>query len=138
MAEKLLHLEVVTPERTVISAEAEIVVGPGFLGEFGVLYNHIPYLVQLQPGELRYRIGNQVERVAISGGYAEVLPTKVTVLATAAERPTDIDLERALAARERAERRLKERTEDIDFARAEAALKRAIARIKVAEEGKSG
>ena len=76
------------------------------------------------------------ESVAVSGGYAEVLPTKVTVLATTAERAKEIDLERALAAKERAERRLKERQEGIDFAKAEAALQRAIARIRAAERAK--
>jgi F-type H+-transporting ATPase subunit epsilon len=135
MSEKLVQLDVVTPERTVVSTEVEIVAAPGYLGEFGVLYNHIPFLVQLQAGELRYRKGNQVDYLAISGGYAEVLPTKVTVLATTAERAKDIDKERARAARERAEQRLRERQEGIDFARAEVALKRAIARLKVAEKG---
>lgn len=134
MAEKLLQVDVVTPERTVVSEEAEIVVAPGYLGEFGVLFNHIPFLAQLQPGELRYRKGTAVEYLSVSGGYAEVLPTKVTVLATSAERARDIDLERARAARQRAEERLRERQEGVDFARAEAALRRAIARISVAEK----
>lgn len=135
--EKLLQLDVVTPEGTVVSDQAEIVVAPGYLGEFGVLFNHIPFLTQLQPGELRYRRGSKVEYLAVTGGYAEVLPTKVTVLATAAERAQEIDVERARSARERAERRLKERQEETDFARAEAALKRAIARLRVAEKYKA-
>ena len=134
--EKLLQLDVVTPEGTVATDQVEIVVAPGYLGEFGVLFNHIPFLAQLQPGELRYRRGNKVEYIAVSGGYAEVLPTKVTVLATAAERSRDIDVERARKAKERAELRLKERQEQTDFARAEAALKRAVARLKVAEKYK--
>ncbi|MBT8406918.1 MAG: F0F1 ATP synthase subunit epsilon, partial [Deltaproteobacteria bacterium] len=83
-----------------------------------------------------YRIGGQLELVAVSGGYAEVLPTKVTILATTAEPAKDIDLERARAARERAEQRLKERQEEIDFLRVEAALQRAIARIRAAERAK--
>ncbi len=135
--EKLLQLDVVTPEGTVVSDQAEIVVAPGYLGEFGVLFNHIPFLAQLQPGELRYRRGNKVEHLAVTGGYAEVLPTKVTVLATAGERAQDINVERARSARERAERRLKERQEETDFARAEAALKRAVARLRVAEKYKA-
>ena len=135
--EKLLQLDVVTPEGTVVSDRVEIVVAPGYLGEFGVLYNHIPFLAQLQPGELRGRRGNKVEYVSVSGGYAEVLPTKVTVLATAAERAQDIDVERARAAKERAERRLQERQAGVDFVRAEAALKRAIARLRVAEKYKA-
>ncbi|MGE5312315.1 MAG: F0F1 ATP synthase subunit epsilon [Nitrospirota bacterium] len=135
--EKLLQLDVVTPEGTVATDQVEIVVAPGYLGEFGVLFNHIPFLAQLQPGELRYRRGSKVEHIAVSGGYAEVLPTKVTVLATAAERAQDIDVERARKAKERAELRLKERQEQTDFARAEAALKRAVARLKVAEKSKA-
>ncbi len=133
MAEKTLQLEVVTPEKTVVSKEVDIVMAPAYLGEFGALPNHIPFLAQLQPGEVKYRIGGQLEYLAVSGGYAEVLPTKVTILATTAERAQDIDLERARAAKERAEQRLKERQEGIDFIRAEVALKRAIARIRAAE-----
>ena len=133
MAEKTLQLEVVTPEATVVSEAVDIVMAPGYFGEFGALRNHIPFLAQLQPGEVKYRIGGQLEYLAVSGGYAEVLPTKVTILATTAEHAKDIDLERARAARERAEQRLKERQDEMDFLRAEAALQRAIARIRAAE-----
>ena len=136
MAEKTLHLDVVTPEQTVVSDEVDIVMAPGYFGEFGALPNHIPFLAQLQAGEVKYRKDGQLENLAVSGGYAEVLPTQVTILATTAERSQDIDLERARAARERAEQRLKERQEGIDFARAEAALQRAIARIRAAERAK--
>ncbi|MEJ2428885.1 MAG: F0F1 ATP synthase subunit epsilon [Deltaproteobacteria bacterium] len=136
MAEKTVHLDVVTPEKTVVSDEVDIVMAPGYFGEFGALANHIPFLAQLQPGEVKYRKGGTLESVAVSGGYAEVLPTKVIVLATTAERAQEVDLERALAAKERAEQRLKERQEGIDFAKAEAALQRAIARIRAAERAK--
>jgi len=136
MAEKTLQLDVVTPERTVVSEEVEIVMAPGYFGEFGALRNHIPFLAQLQPGEVKYRKGGRLEHLVVSGGYAEVLPTQVTVLATTAERAQDIDLERALAAKERAEERLRERRDDVDFIRAEAALQRAIARIRAAEKAK--
>ena len=136
MAEKTLVLDVVTPEQTMVSEEVDIVMAPGYFGEFGALRNHIPFLAQLQPGEVKYRKGGQLEVMVVGGGYAEVLPTKVTVLATSAERAQDIDLERALAAKERAEKRLKEREEELDFLRAEAALQRAIARIRVAEKAK--
>jgi F-type H+-transporting ATPase subunit epsilon len=136
MAEKTLQIDVVTPEETIVSEEVEIVMAPGYLGEFGALRNHIPFLAQLQPGEVKYRKGGQLEFVAVGGGYAEVLPTQVTILATTAERAKDIDLERAQAAKERAEERLKERREGIDFARAEAALQRAIARIRAAERAR--
>ena len=133
MAEKTLHLDVVTPEKTVVSDEVDIVMAPGYFGEFGALPNHIPFLAQLQPGEVKYRKGGQLESIAVSGGYAEVLPTKVTVLATTAERAQEIDVERARAAKERAEQRLRERQAGVDFAKAEAALQRAIARIRAAE-----
>jgi F-type H+-transporting ATPase subunit epsilon len=136
MAEKTLQLDVVTPERTVVSEEVEIVMAPGYFGEFGALRNHIPFLAQLQPGEVKYRKEGWLEHLVVSGGYAEVLPTQVTVLATTAERAQDIDLERALAAKERAEERLRERRDDVDFIRAEAALQRAIARIRAAEKAK--
>jgi F-type H+-transporting ATPase subunit epsilon len=134
MAEKTLQLDVVTPEQTIVSDEVDIVMAPGYFGEFGALRNHIPFLAQLQPGEVKYRKGGQLEVMVVGGGYAEVLPTKVTILATTAEPAKDIDLERARAAKERAEQRLKERQEGMDFLRAEAALQRAIARIKAAEK----
>jgi F-type H+-transporting ATPase subunit epsilon len=134
MAEKTLQLDVVTPEQTIVSEEVGIVMAPGYFGEFGALPNHIPFLAQLQPGEVKYRKGGQLEVMVVGGGYAEVLPTKVTILATTAERAQDIDLERARAAKERAEQRLKERQDELDFFRAEAALQRAITRIKAAEK----
>ena len=136
MAEKTLQLDVVTPEQTVVSEEVDIVMAPGYFGEFGALRNHIPFLAQLQPGEVKYRKGGQLEVMVVGGGYAEVLPTQVTILATTAERVQDIDLERARAAMERAELRLKERQDELDFLRAEAALQRAIARIRAAEKAK--
>ncbi|WP_073041633.1 F0F1 ATP synthase subunit epsilon [Desulfacinum infernum] len=133
MAEKLL-LEIVTPVRKVLSEEVDMVVAPGEMGEFGVLHNHIPFLTKLKVGELRFKVGNATRYVAIMGGYAEVLPDKVTILATAAEEATDIDVIRAQAAKERAERRLREAKDRVEFARAQAALQRALARLKVAEK----
>ncbi len=132
MADKIL-LEVVTPEKTVLSEMVDIVVAPGEEGEFGVLPNHIPFLTKLKVGELRFRVGNNTRFVAIMGGFAEVLPDHVTVLATAAEEATQIDVIRAKAARERAERRLKEAKDRFEFARAQAALQRAMARLRIAE-----
>jgi F-type H+-transporting ATPase subunit epsilon len=132
MAEKIL-LEIVTPERKVLSETVDIVVAPGELGEFGVLPGHIPFLCKLKTGELRYRTGASSRHVAVMGGYAEVLNNQVTILATAAEAATEIDVVRAKAARERAERRITESRDKLEFARAQAALQRAIARLKVAE-----
>jgi F-type H+-transporting ATPase subunit epsilon len=132
MAEKIL-LEIVTPERKVLSEMVDIVVAPGELGEFGVLPGHIPFLCKLKVGELRYRVGAASRHVAIMGGYAEVLNNQVTILAAAAEAAIEIDVIRARAARERAERRIAEVRDKLEFARAQAALQRAIARLKVSE-----
>lgn len=132
MADKIL-LEVVTPEKTLLKEMVDIVVAPGEEGEFGVLPNHIPFLSKLKVGELRFRIGAATRFIAIMGGFAEVLPDHVTVLATAAEEATQIDVIRAKAARERAERRLREVKDRYEFTRAQAALQRALARLRVAE-----
>ncbi len=131
-----IMLEVVTPDKSVVSEEAQIVVAPGEYGEFGVLIGHTSFLTALKIGMLRYKdTGGSERAVFVNGGFAEALPNKVTVLAESAERRRDIDIERARAALKRAEQRLAEaRTrEDIDFRRAEVGLKRAIARIGIAE-----
>ena len=138
MAEKI-KLEVVTPERIVVSEDVQIVAAPGTLGEFGVLSGHTPFMTSLKTGTIRYTDANGVEHsIFIGGGFAEALPTKVTVLAESAERRRDIDLERAMAALERAQRRMVEdrKKEDIDFTRARAALERALQRVKLAESRK--
>jgi F-type H+-transporting ATPase subunit epsilon len=132
MADKIL-LEIVTPEKKVLSEYVDIVMAPGEEGEFGALPNHIPFLTKLKVGELRFRVGNATRYVAIMGGFAEVLPDQVTILATAAEEATQIDVIRAKAARERAERRLRESQDRLVFVRAQAALQRAIARLRIAE-----
>ena len=131
-----IFLEVVTPEKIVVSEDAQIVAAPGSLGEFGVLIGHTPFLTTLKTGIIRFTdSGGQENFVFVSGGFAEALPDKVTVLAESAERKPDIDLERAKAAQERAEKRLAEdrSRQDIDFARAKAALERAIVRIRLAQ-----
>jgi len=132
MAEKLL-LEIVTPEKKVLSEQVDIVMAPGEEGEFGVLPNHIPFLSKLKVGELRFRVGASTRYVAVMGGFAEVLPDHVTILATAAEEATEIDVIRAKAAKERAERRISEVKDRMQFVRAQAALQRAIARLRIAE-----
>ena len=133
MAEKI-KLEVVTPEKYVVDEEVEIVVAPGVLGEFGVLIGHTPFLTTLKTGTVRYTDANGKERfVFVSGGFAEALPDKVTVLAESAERRRDIDVARAKAAQQRAQDRLAhEKAEDIDFLRAKIALERAISRLNLA------
>lgn len=129
-------LEVVTPEKIVVSEDVQIVAAPGSVGEFGVLTGHTPFLTTLKTGIIRFTdAGGQEHYVFVSGGFAEALPEKVTVLAESAERKPDIDLERAKAALERAEKRLAEdrSRDDIDFARAKAALERALVRIRLAQ-----
>ena len=106
MAE-LIKLEVVTPEKYVVSGDAEIVMAPGTLGEFGVLHGHTPFLTSLKIGRVHYRDASGNEKVVfVSGGFAEALPDRVTVLAESAERRRDIDVSRAKAALERAQKRL--------------------------------
>ena len=133
MAEKQLLLEVVTPDRLVLSTEADVVVCPGVEGQFGVLVGHIPFLSALDIGEMYYRKGGQTEYLAVSGGFAEVTGEKVTIVAESAEKGREIDVERAKRAQERAEKRLAAvKTEEIDWARAEAAMRRSLMRVKVA------
>ena len=130
-----IHLEVVTPEKIVVSEEAQIVASPGSEGEFGVLSGHTPFLTSLKTGIIHYTDASGKENyVFVSGGFAEALPDKVTVLAESAEVSSDIDVTRAKEALARAEKRLaEERTrQDIDFARARASLERATVRIRVA------
>lgn len=129
-----IRLEVVTPQKEVVNEEAQIVVAPGVLGEFGVLIGHTPFMTSLNIGTLRYTDGKGSEHfVFINGGFSEALPNKVTVLAESAERRQDIDIERARSAMERAEKRLASKDADIDYTRARAALQRALHRIKLAE-----
>jgi F-type H+-transporting ATPase subunit epsilon len=129
-----IRLEVVTPEKSVVSEEAQIVVAPGSLGEFGVLIGHTPFLTTLKIGTLRYKDTEGKEHyVFINSGFAEALPDKVTVLAESAEKSDDIDQERAQSALDRAQQRLEDRSKkDIDFIRAKLALERAMQRIHIA------
>ncbi|MGB9711976.1 MAG: F0F1 ATP synthase subunit epsilon [Dissulfurimicrobium sp.] len=134
MANKIL-LEVVTPTRLVVSEEVDLVTAPGADGVFGVMANHTALLSTLKVGEMHYNADNKTVRLAVSGGFCEISNNRMTVLAEAAEISTEIDVERALRAKERAERRLQEaqqQREKIDVARAQAALARAMARLKVA------
>ncbi len=135
MADKL-SLEVVTPEKIVLSEDnAEMVISPGELGDFGVLKGHTPFLTSLRMGVLRFiNKDNQEKAVFIKGGFAEALPDKVTILADAAENSDEIDLDRAQKAKERALERLENVASDeqIDSKRAHKALQRAEIRIKLA------
>jgi F-type H+-transporting ATPase subunit epsilon len=131
-----IRLEIVTPEKSVVSEDVQIVMAPGELGEFGVLVGHTPFLSNLKVGSIRYTDAQGKERqIFVSGGFAEALPDKVTILAESAERRREIDLERAKSALERARKRLEadQKKEQIDFTRAKAALERAMHRMKLAE-----
>jgi F-type H+-transporting ATPase subunit epsilon len=128
-----LTLEVATPTRLVVAETVDEVVIPGSEGYFGVLPGHAALLATLGIGELMYRQGTVQYHLALTGGFAEVRNDKVIVLAENAERPDEIDRERAQRARERAERLLAGREgADIDYARAQAALARALIRLQVA------
>ncbi len=128
-----LQLELATPIRLVVSETVDEVVAPGIEGYFGVLPGHAAFLTTLGTGELTSRLGGHERYVAVNGGFAEVRNDKVIILADTAERPEDIDRERAERARQRAEERLFGRSrEDIDYARAAAALARALTRLQVA------
>jgi F-type H+-transporting ATPase subunit epsilon len=129
-----LKLDIVTVEGLVYSEDVDMVIAPGIEGELGILPRHAPLLTALSYGELRAKRGPEEDSFAISGGFMEVQPDRVTVLADTAERAEDIDVERAEAARRRAEDRLRAKAQnDIDFLRAEAALRRSLMRIKVVE-----
>ena len=129
-----MTVEVVTPERVVYSGQAEMVIARGVNGELGIMPNHMPLVTPLKTAPVQIKVeGDQVERMAVSGGFMEVRGDKVTILAETAEKPGDIDVERAKAAKERAEKRLAERYPEIDVQRAERALQRAQARLDVAK-----
>ena len=129
-----IRLEVVTPEKQVVNDLTQIVMAPDSMGEFGVLAGHTPFMTSLNTGAIHYRDESGKEQfVFVSGGFAEALPAKVTILAESAERMEDIDVARAKEAVERAEKRLAEgrAKEKVDIARAKAALDRAVVRIRI-------
>jgi F-type H+-transporting ATPase subunit epsilon len=128
-----IKLDIVTAEHLVYSDDVDIVVAPGIDGELAVLPHHAPLMTILQPGELRVRKGGEEIYMAITGGFLEVRPDRVTILADAAERAEDIDAARAEEAKRRAEERLSGKMSEADMTRAEAALRRSLLRLKVAE-----
>ncbi|WP_058308692.1 F0F1 ATP synthase subunit epsilon [Gracilibacillus massiliensis] len=127
-----LTVSVVTPDGPVLESSFEMVSCKAESGELGILPGHIPLVAPLSISSVRLK-GENPQRIAVSGGFLEVRPDKVTILAQSAERPDDIDVKRARAAKERAERRLQAKQDEIDFRRAELALKRALNRIEVVE-----
>lgn len=128
------QLEIVTPEKKVVEAAAEEVQIPGKNGYLGVLPGHAPLITELAVGEIKYR-ANGKQRLAVAWGFAEVLSDKVTILAETAERPEDIDIERARRAKQRAEQRLTSGDTNVDVERSLDALKKAETRLEVAQGG---
>jgi F-type H+-transporting ATPase subunit epsilon len=129
-----IKLTIVTPERSLVSEDVDELQIPGANGYLGVLPGHAPLFTELRVGELSYRKGSTWTSLVVAWGFAEVLPDQVRVLAETAERASEIDLERAVRSKERAEERLKKTTADIDYDRARIALERAIIRIQVARK----
>ena len=132
-----ITLEIVTPERSIASEQVDEVQLPGSEGYFGVLPGHAPLLAMLQVGELWYRVGQDKHYLAVAFGFAEVLPDRVTVLAQIAERPEDIDVPRAEAAKRRAEERVARPQVEIDFERARIAMMKSLIRLQVAARART-
>jgi len=129
-----IRVDIVTAERVVYSEEVDVVIAPGVEGQLGILPHHAPLMTTLQVGELRVRKGGEEFSLVISGGFLEVRPDRVIVLADAAERVEEIDLARAEEAKRRAQEQLSHPTPEVDLAQAEAALRRSLARLKVGEK----
>ena len=135
--EKLERLDIVTPEKKVYADDVRYVIAPGGDGELGILPEHAPILTTLNIGIMRVLKDGQYHRFAVSGGFLEARNSKVVVLADAAERADEIDMERAQRARERAEQRLAAKDPDVDLVRAEIALQKAVNRLKAREENQA-
>ena len=132
--DKLL-LEIVTPDRLLLKESVDEVQAPAKGGYIGVLPGHAPLITEMQIGEISYHQGKATRSLAVTGGYCEVLPDRVIILAEKAEKAEEIDLKRAQAAKERAEKRLGDlQNADIDFDRAAVSLRRAISRIQVSSK----
>jgi F-type H+-transporting ATPase subunit epsilon len=129
-----IKLDVVTAERVVFSDDVDIIVAPGIDGQLGVLPYHTPLMTMLQPGELQIKRGGEEFYLAVTGGFLEIRPDRVIVLADAAERAEEIDAARAEEAKRRAEEGLSSQLSEVDAARCEAALRRSLIRLKIAEK----
>jgi len=134
----IIHFEIVTPEKTVLKEEVLQLTVPTKMGEITVLPNHIPLVAGLMPGVIEIKLlDGKVETVALSGGFIEVLPNKVVILADTAERAADIDEARAEEARQRAEKLMAEKREDIDFSAVQAKIAKELARVKAVRRHRS-
>ena len=132
-----IALEIVTPDRLIVREDVDELQAPGADGYLGVLPGHTPLLATLKVGELWYRVGQEQHYLAIAGGFIEVLPDRVTVLAQIAERAQEIDVARAEAARKRAEERLARPSGDLDFERARVAMMKSLIRLQVASRART-
>jgi F-type H+-transporting ATPase subunit epsilon len=132
-----ITLEIVTPDRALVTAQVDEVELPGSEGYFGVLPGHAPLLATLQVGELWYRTGQEKHYLALAFGFVEVLPDRVTVLAQIAERAEDIDARRAEAAKVRAEERIAGPHTELDFERARIAMMKSLIRLQVASRART-
>jgi F-type H+-transporting ATPase subunit epsilon len=128
------QLEIVTPVKLVVNEAAEEAQIPGSNGYLGILPGHAPLITELAVGAITYKSGGTTHTLSIAWGFAEVLPDKVTILAETAERPEEIDVERAREAKDRAEQRLKSNDPEVNYTRAEGARQRAETRLNVAKE----
>ena len=128
------QLEIVTPVKLMVKDAAEEAQIPGLSGYLGILPGHAPLITELGVGAITYKASGATHTLSVAWGFAEVLPDKVTILAEAAERPQEIDVERAQKAKDRAEERLKSNDPHVDYTRAEDALQRAETRLNVAKE----
>ena len=129
----MMRLDIVTTEQAVFSDEVDLVVALGIEGQLGILPHHTPLMTMLQPGELRVKNGDEETSLAVSGGFLEVRPDRIIILADTAERVEEIDIARAEEAKRRAQEQLSHRTPDMDAAKAEAAMLRALTRLQVVE-----
>lgn len=129
--EKIFKVEIITPDRVFYTGDATMIEFNTVNGQIGVYKNHIPLTTVLAPGIVVITNGEEKKMAAVHAGFAEILGEKVTLLAEVAEWPDEIDLERAEAAKERAEERLSRKSADLDVARAELALRRALVRIDI-------
>ena len=135
MAGKIL-LEVATPEKLLLSQEVDEVIAPGSEGEFGVLPGHTYFISTLKIGELRYRVADRTDYMSVLWGYAEVTPTRVTILAEIAEKAEDIDVERAQAAVEKAKKRLEVGGLPSELKEAQISFEKARLRQKISERAR--
>ncbi|HET9695988.1 MAG TPA: F0F1 ATP synthase subunit epsilon [Terriglobales bacterium] len=126
------ELEIVTPEKLVVKDVAEEAQIPGKTGYLGILPGHAPLITELAVGEITYKSGGTEKHISVAWGFAEVLPTKVTILAETAERPEEIDVARAQRAKAEAERELNSGATDLNYDDVQAAIARAETRIEVA------